>query len=99
MPAWYAAIMAGLARITASAFSVRLTDTACQLSNPLNSEKESPPGTFKVYLSCFSAESASNDITAAITVKLVTATRIFMDVCIADSLLGGCGEKWIAAVA
>src|SRR5579862_9434593 len=41
-------------------------ETTCQASYPLNSENESPPGTFKVYLSC--AKIAQQPMKASIPV-------------------------------
>src|SRR5580765_6837410 len=52
MPAGYALILTGLPRISATTLSFRLMEIACHASYPLKSEKERPPGTFTVYLSC-----------------------------------------------
>src|SRR5262249_37732701 len=52
MPALYASIIMEFPRITASLSLLWLTAITCQLSYPLNSEKASPPGTFREYFSC-----------------------------------------------
>ena len=74
--------------MTATAFSLELTAMVSQLSNPLNSENASPPGTFTVYLS-FDAgvgASAAKASEAARAAMPVSKTRDFEMLCMVISV-------------
>ena len=74
--------------MTATALSFELTEMASQLSNPLNSENASPPGTFTVYLSLAAdvGESAANASEAARAAMPASAHNDFEMVCMFFSI-------------
>src|SRR5258707_10984670 len=70
--------MAGLPRITATAFGFRLTETTCQASYPLNSENESPFGTFTVYLSCAEMAQLPTKASTSVIIEIVSIPLPFI---------------------
>src|SRR5213079_800591 len=53
-------------------------ETTCQASYPLNSEKASPPGTFKAYLSWADMALPPKPLTSAVTIAIVRMRWFFI---------------------
>src|SRR6185503_7735045 len=68
----------GLARITATSLSFWLVATTCQPSYPLNSENASPPGTFKVYLSCWARPMLAKPTHKPVTIAIAETLLLFV---------------------
>src|SRR5258708_2520253 len=64
-------------------------ETSCQPSYPLNSEKESPPGTFKVYLSCAEMAKTPSKASAPLRIGIVLLPFIVISSLIKSSVLWG----------
>src|SRR5271167_760797 len=62
-------------------------ETTCQASYPLNSENASPPGTFKVYLSC--ADTAQPPTTAN-TPVIIAIVSTLLRLIVSTSLMVKC---------